>query len=195
MPVLITAFCVAMATLLSFGATALAAGAVATEDSGLLELLQPVVEAFRGGQHTYAACLTLVLLVAVARRWGAKRWDFLGTDAGGTLLTFLGAFGAAMAASLAAGAGPSLSMAWTAFGVAAGASGGYTILKRLLVDPVLAPLVAKLPPWAQVPLRVLLAIFGSSPRVKKAEAAGAAAVEAKPAEGISAVKMERRDVD
>lgn len=177
-------FLVAMVVcLFSFTGTSLAFAQASPDNGNILDLAKPVLDAVMGGRFAYAASLALVLLVALGRRYGVSRWKFLATDAGGSLLVLLGAFGGALATALAAGAGMSWGLLWAAVGVAVSASGGYTLVKRLVVDPLLRPLASKAPKWAQPLFKLLLWIFDNQ-SVAKAEAAGEAAVEAKPSAGL-----------
>lgn len=175
-----TTLLAALVAFFSFGATAFAT------EAPLLDLLKPALEAVKAGQGILAACLLLVFAVAVARRYGAKRFPFLASDAGGALLTLLGSFGGALGTALMAGTAPSLGLATTALGVAFAASGGYSMIKRLVV-PTLRALQAKLPAWARPVLDLALWIFGPAPAIAKAEAAGAKAVEANPATGAAGI--------
>lgn len=176
--------------LVFFTATAAAAGAAAPNDASWLELARPVVDAIMSGNYLAASALALVLVVAVARKYGAARWAFLGSDAGGSLLVLLGAFGGAVASAALGGATWSLDLLWTAAKVAAGAAGGYSLIKRLLM-----PLVDKLPPWLSwigYPLQLVTWVFEA--RGAKATAAGAAAVKARPGAGVKQVTGDPRNV-
>lgn len=174
--------------LVSFGATAFAAGEALPADSSALDLLSPVWQAFAHGNYLYAGCLTVVLAVAVCKKYG-----WVHSEKGMVGLTFAGAMSATLASSAAAGT-LSGGMVWSAFKIAAGAAGGYAVIKTLLVDPYLRPLQAKLPAWAQMPLSLIFFVFdkkatstSGAEQTKSAEAAGQAAVEAKPGQGVSAV--------
>lgn len=174
----------------SFAGTAAAAGAAVPDDGSLLDLAKPLFSAVMGGNYWLAASLALVLMVAVCRRylpkWFPKAFGWAAGDAGGALLVLLGAFGGAMATGLAAGAGPSVAMAVVAFKVALGAAGGFTMLKKLIA-PALRAMQDKAPAWAR-PILGLLAWVAERPdAIGKAEAAGDAAVAAKPAPGIEGV--------
>jgi hypothetical protein len=177
-------------SLVAFTATAFAAGVAAPSDGSWLDLARPVVDAVMSGNYLAASALALVLVVAAARKYGASRWAFLGTDAGGSLLVLLGAFGGAVASAALGGASWSLDLLWTALKVAAGAAGGYSLIKRLLL-----PLVEKLPPWLSwvaYPLQLVLWVFES--RGKAATAAGERALRAKPSTGIEGVTGKPRDL-
>src|SRR5690606_26496540 len=124
---------------LAFTATAWAAQGVAGDDTALFDLAKPVLDAILAGNPGLASALALVFVAAAARRYGGKYVPFLKTDAGGALTVLVGAFGGAAAAALYAGGGWSLGLAWSAFQVAAATAGGYSLVKRLLVDPFLRP--------------------------------------------------------
>ena len=188
-------FAVAFAVTLLLGmtATASAAGAVdpAGDGTGLLELAKPVFQAVMSGQYVLGAALALVLVVALVRKYASGRFPFLATDAGGALLTLVGSFGGAVATALAAGATPSLAVAWVALGVAASAAGGYALIKKLV-----GPLVTKAPGWLQPILRLVVWFFDRpSSVVKEVEAAGDAAVAANPPSGAAGIIGELRDLD
>lgn len=182
--------------LVSFVGTGLAASAVApsSDDGTLLELLKPVYEAFAHGQKLYAGMLALVALVALAKRYLAPRVKFLQTDAGGAAMALVGSFGAAMAASLAGGMGVSFAMVKTAIWVAVGAAGGYSLVKKLVVDPVLRPLAKLAPAWMQPIFYVIFWAFDRPTPVEQAEADGASAVAAHPGGGLDAVTGKPEDV-
>lgn len=157
-------------------------------------LVKPVYEAIMSGNYTLAAAMALVLAVAVLRKYGAKRWPFLASDAGGSLLALLGSFGGAVGTALMAGAAISGGLLWSAAGIAFAASGGYTLVKRLLVDPVLKPLFDKAPGWLKPVLNLALWVFGRTTAVEDAKAAGAKAVAAKPAKGIVSIVSKPKNV-
>jgi hypothetical protein len=79
-------------------------------------------------------------------------------------------------------------MARSAAYIAVGAAGGYSLVKRLLIDPVLRPLAKRAPVWAQPLFAVVFYIFDRKTSVQEAEEAGQKAVEEKPAEGMGSVK-------
>jgi hypothetical protein len=153
-PILTTA----IVFLLSFGAVAHAAAAVEPVDGSLLDLFRPVYEAFLTGHYMYAGSVSLVFAVALARRYG-KNVAWMHTDAGAAVLALLGSFGAAMAASLAGGSGPTLEMAWRALTIAFGAAGSYAVVKATIIRPYLAHLANKGPAWVHAPAEWLLWVF------------------------------------
>lgn len=165
--------------------TASAIASTAVGDSDLIEMARPVFNAIMSGQYWLATAGALVLAVALLRRYGVKRWAWLGSSAGAAVLVIVGAFGAALGSTLAAGAAMSGSVAWVALKVALAAAGGFSLLKALLV-PVLERAAAKWPKVAPI-VAVVLWVFRSPSALAKADASGAAAVKAKPAGGADGV--------
>lgn len=162
-------------------------------EPGLLDLAKPILEAVRSGQGFAAAALALVFAVAAVRRYASPRFPWLASDVGGTLLNLLASLGGALATALAAGTAPSLGLLASALGVAFAAAGGYSAAKRLLA-PLLEKLKSKAPAWAAPIFDLALWVFAKPSAVAKAEAAGAAAVEAHPPgglEGIAGGKVKR----
>lgn len=172
-----------------FTATALAAdaAAAATGEAGMLDMLRPVYDAFTSGQYLYAGMLALVLTVALVKRYAGPHVPFLQGDIGGSLLTLVASFAGALATSLAGGVGVSFAMVKTATMIAVGAAGGYSLIKRLIIDPILRPLAAKAPAWTQPLFGLVFFIFDRPSPVAVAEAAGDAAVKANPPTGTEAV--------
>lgn len=99
------------------------------DSTDLFQLAQPVLDAIKGGHWFPAAALLLVLGVAAARKYGAKRFPILRSDAASVAMTFAGAFGASAAAAGLAGASVLGSMG-AAFGLAVTAAGGYVMLAK-----------------------------------------------------------------
>ena len=174
--------------------TAFAATGVA-EDASLLDLLRPVLEAFRGGDYAAAGALALVVVVAVARQYGARVWPALGTEPGAAALVLLGSFGATLGAMITGPAALTAAVAWTALKIAFYAAGGFALAKKFAY-PVLVKLRAKLPGWAQGVLDVLMWVLdgGKARATAKAEAAGTAAVAANPGRGAAAITGNPEDV-
>lgn len=171
-----------------FTATAFAANAVAPSPDDTYALLKAVVDAFTHGQKLYAGMLGLVAVVALVKKV-APKWkkldDLVHTDIGGSALTLVGSFALAMATTLATGGSPRWQMAKAALYIAIGAAGGYALVKRLLIDPVLRPFAAKCPAWTQPLFAVVFYIFDRKTPVQESEDAGQAAVEAKPSQGLA----------
>lgn len=178
----------------SFSLTAHAANVVAPDDSNfLVDALKSVYDAISTHQWSLTGALAIIYLVAVIKRYLGDKVAFLHSDAGGSLLALVGAVGTALATSLTPGAHLTPDLLLKALQAGVAAAGGYAILKNLLVDPVLKPMVAKLPPWAQTLANLVLFAFdhGTSgatpPAAATAEKAGAAAVAATPGPGIAGI--------
>jgi len=183
--------------LVAFTATAVAAPAVTGTD--LLDLAGPVLDAFTGGKWALGASLALVALVALARKHAGDvpgpAGRFLAGDAGGAALVLLGAFGAALAVTLGTGAALGGGVAYAALKVAVVTAGGFSLVKKLVVDPLLRPLAAKAPAWMQPVFALVFWFFDRPTPTAKADAAGAAAVAAKPGKGVAGVTGSVRDVE
>lgn len=177
----------------SFISVALAAGVAAGDEGSLLDLAKPVVDAALAGQWPYAAALALVLAAALARRYVAPRWPWLAGDQGSALTVLLGSFGAAVATAITTGAAVSWGLAWAALGVAVTAAGGYSLLKKLVFDPLRAR-SATWPAWAQAMLGLVGWIFEKPDPVLKSVQAGDAAVKKNPAPGVTGIVGKPRDV-
>lgn len=167
----------------AFTGTALAAEASATMDPSLLELARPIFDAVMQSQWWAAAALGVVMVCAVVRKYMPVAWK-TGTkgDIVGTATAFTTAFAGAIATwAMAPGAAMTGAVALTALKIGAAAIGGYTAIHK-----VASWLLAwgKLPPWAVSILRMTTLLVGSN-AVAKAEAAGAAAVVAKPSTGMA----------
>lgn len=178
--------------LLAFSATAFAADAVTDANSSILDLAKPVFNAFSGGHYAYAAALGVVLLVALVKRYLGDKVKWLHSDAGGSAMALVASAATAMAAGLAApGATVTMSLLKSALLVGVGAAGGYAVLKNLLIEPVLKPLAAKAPAWAQPIFAIVFWIFDKPDSViateANAAAAGAAAAQAAPSQGVADV--------
>lgn len=158
------------------------------QEEVLFDLAKPVYEAALGGQWALAAASALILGVAVVRKFGDE-WSWVNKDWGASLLVLLGSFGGAAATALAGGATISFALVWEALQVAVAASGGYSLIKKLLVEPLLRPWANKAPKWLKPFLNMILWLFdGSSEAAKaRAKAAGDKAVAEKPSSGISGV--------
>ncbi len=178
-----------------FAATAFAATAVVPAgDTSWVDMLRPVYDAFAHGQKLYAGMLALVLAVSLAKKYAPDKWG-LHSDIGGALVTLAGSFGTAMVTSLAGGVTFHWVMVKTASMIAVGAAGGYSLIKKLIVEPFLRPYAAKAPAWLKAPLAMILWIFDKPSPVAVAEAAGDKAVEAHPAGGIADVVGATKDVE
>ena len=154
-PIIVTA----AAFILTFTATAHAAAAIEPSGGSLLDLLQPVYLAFSEGHYLWAGATCLVLVVALARRYGTEKLPWLSTDAGSAFLVLAGSFGAALATSLTGGIQPTWAMAFIAFKVAFMAAGGYASLKALIIKPYVTYLATKGPSWMHAPAQLILWVF------------------------------------
>lgn len=168
---------------LSFSATAHAAGAVTPADGSLLDYLTPVINAFRDGSYLYAGSIALVGAVAVFRRYAPRYWpsaaEWSATDAGGAILTLIGAFGASMAAALLnSNDAFTWPIAWHSLQIAAGAAGGYAIIKAVIIKPYLLKLADKGPQWLHYPMQVILWVFQETGKEPSASEQAVAAIHA-----------------
>lgn len=194
-----TAIALAFIVLVSFSATAVAAGAVAPQDADLTDLFKPVYDAFSGGHYAYGAAALTIVVVAAVKRYLGDKVAWLHTDAGGSTLALVGAVAVAMASGLAA---PNAVVTWalvkSSLLVGVGAAGGYATVKNLLIDPLVKPLQDKLPVWAQPVFGLVLWIFekplAGQDIVTDAQKAGDVAVQANPGQGSSAVVGQPTDV-
>jgi hypothetical protein len=183
----------AIATLAGSG-VALAANAVDPAD-GSLDLARSVYDAFSGGRYAYCGALAIVLLVALVKRYAGPKVPWLHTDAGGSTLVLAGSTATAAAAALAApGATVSLALMKTSLMIGVAAAGGFSIVKALLIEPLLKPLQAKLPAWAQPIMQVVMWIFDKPDPIAEATAAGNAAVAASPSTGVAGVSGKSTEV-
>ncbi len=182
-----------------FTATALAATAVAPPDGNWTDFLKPIYDSFVHGNYLAAGMMTLVLGVALLKRYAPDKWGistFVHGDAGGTLLTLVASFGTAMVTSLAGTGTVSWAMFKAAGLIAVGAAGGYAIVKKLFIVPFLRPWAEKAPAWAKPILQMILWIFDKPTPIEKAEAAGEAAVKESLAKsGIEATTGVPKDVE
>jgi hypothetical protein len=110
--------------------------------AGLGELAKAVLDAALSGQKFLAFSLALVCLVQLLKQLPVPA---LKTDVGAILLNFGTSLGGALFTVAAAGAVFSWPAFWTALQFAAGASGVYVLLKKLLLPLLLkVPVIAKL---------------------------------------------------
>lgn len=183
--------------LVSFTATAFAAGAAAGPEESLLELLRPVYEAFASGHYVAAGALAVVLAVAALKRYAPGRAGaFLHSDVGGVTATLVVSFAGAIAAATGGGQAWTWSIAWNAGGIAFAAAGGYAMIKKLIVEPLLASswYQTRAPAWVKAIAKAVLWIFdkpaAGAEVIREAEAAGADAVKANPSGGANAIAGE-----
>lgn len=182
--------------LTGFLVSAHAASTVAPDEGNLLDLARPIFDQIMAGHYIAAASFSLVLTVALVKRYvPAKFASYVRSDAGGALTTLLMAFGGALATATMGGAPWTWAMCWTALGVGVTAMGGYTAIKKLFVEPILRPLMAKAPAWAQPLFALVMWIFDKpTMATAKATAAGTLAVAQNPGTGANAVTGEPKDI-
>lgn len=177
--------------LVGFNVSAHAASTVDPTEGNIIDLLRPVFDEVMKGNYIAATALALVLAVALVKRYApGKAGDFVHSDMGGSLTTMLMAMAGAVATATMGGAPWSWGILSTAAMVGVAAMGGYTAIKRLFIEPILRPLAAKAPAWAQPIFSLVLWIFdrrfqGSA--LKTATEAGNAAVVATPSTGADSV--------
>lgn len=173
--------------LAGFMVSAQAAQSMSPDDGSILDLAKPVFDELMKGHFVASAALALILCVALVKRYApGKVGDFVHSDAGGSLTSLLMAFGGALATATIGGAPWTWAMLWTAATVAVTASGGYVLLKKLVVEPILKPLSTKTPAWMAPAWGLIFWIFDK--RIAAAEAAqkaGDAAVVANPPTGVT----------
>jgi hypothetical protein len=162
--------------------------ALSVPSDDLLAMAKQILDAVMAGQGWLGAALVLIALTGVARKFGKAYLPFLATDVGGMVLAAVGSFGGALATAFAAGASVSGTLMLTAFGVAVAAMGGYVGLAKGLL-PFLEKAAVK---WSLLkgPVALLRWFLDRPSTVKKAEAAGAQAVEASPGKGLEALGPE-----
>lgn len=176
--------------LVSFTASAYAAGAVTPDEGSLLDLLRPVYDAFRGGHYIAAGALAVVFVVALLKRYApGKLGAFVHSDPGGVLTTLVISFAGAIAAATGSGAAWHWSMLGTAGMIAFAAAGGYAMIKKLIVDPLRASVwyQSKAPTWLKACLGVVFWIFDRPTAVEAAEKAGDVAVQVNPSAGAEGI--------
>ncbi len=167
----------------AFTGTALAAESAVAADTSLPDIAKAIFDAVMHGHWWAAAAMGVIMACALARKYMPLAWK-TGTkgDIVGMGLAFTMAFAGTVSTwALAPGAVMTLGILATAAKIGLGAVGGYTIIHKIA-----GWLIAwdKLPSWAVTVLRMATMLIGSS-AVKKAEAAGQAAVVAKPPTGMA----------
>lgn len=172
-----------LALLAGFAGTALAANAAAASDPSLSESARLIFDAVMHSQWWAAAAYGVILACIGARKLMPSSWkEGVKGDVIGTALVFVLAFAGAIATwAVAPGATMTTAVAMTAVKIGAAAIGGYTAIHKLVGWMASW---GKLPPWAMSALRLLSFAVGSN-AIAKAEAAGAAAVAAKPPTGMA----------
>jgi hypothetical protein len=155
--------------LVTFTAThAFAQGVVgAPPSSSIIDLAKPIYNAFAGGHYAYAAAMLVVAAMAALKQYSGtgKFGHFIHSDAGGALSTVITAMGLAFVSALAApGAVVTLALFKTALGIGIAAAGGFVVVKKVLIVPLVKPLHAwlaksKWTQWAQKPFDLVLWFF------------------------------------
>jgi hypothetical protein len=178
-----------LAFLLFFGGAAFAADTI-SPDTSSLDIAKAIYDAFAGGHYAYMAAMAVILLVAFVKRYLGDKITWLHSNAAGTLMALIGATATALVAAASASGGVvSFALLKSALLVGVGAAGGYAVLKALLVDPILVPLLSKYS-WGAPILAVINFVFdhgAGAAAVAESKAAGDAAVAAAPAKGAAAV--------
>lgn len=183
--------------LVAFTASAHAAGAVAPDEGSLLDLARPIFDQVMAGHYIAAAALSLVFLVALAKRYAPGKYgDFIRGDVGGSLMTLLGSFGGALSLATIGGAPWTWGMLTTALTVAFAAAGGYALIKKLIVEPLVKSTwyQTKAPAWLKAALSIVLWMFDKKAAETKATADGQAAVIANPPTGVTGVVGEPTEI-
>ncbi len=180
--------------LIGFGGLALAAGEATGPDKSLLDLAKPILDAVVHGQWWIAAMSALILAVSALKKYAPTEGKFgwvgrdLATTPGVMAYTFVLSFaGAAVTALVALGPSGvmSLAIAKTALLVAVAAIGTWRAVHEIATWFIgTAFYKNSVPAWAKSLIELALSLIGSN-AVDKAEAAGQAAVEAKPATGAT----------
>lgn len=137
----------AFVTLTGFTLTAHAAALIDPVD-GSLDMWGSIYNAVNGGHYALAASASLVVAVALCRKWLGGYFQWMHTDAGSAVLVLLGSLGAALTGALAGGGPFTWHLGYSALLVAFTAAGGYAALKKL----VIVPLAPRLPPWLRGPV-------------------------------------------
>ncbi len=181
---------------LSMSVPAFAANA-ATEEQSLSEMMKVAYDAIVGGHYVAGVAFTLIVCVALLKRYSPGRLGrFVNGDAGGVLAAFVVSCAGAVATATIAfkgWEGLTLALLYGSAKVAVFAAGGFVMFKRLIVEPLLASdwYNERAPAWLKMALRGLLWIFtkrnDGDAVVKDAEAAGARAVADNPSGGVARV--------
>lgn len=185
--------------LTGFLVSAHGATAVDPSDGNLMELARPIFDEIMKGHYVAAAALALILSVALLKRYApGKIGAFVHSDAGGSLTTLLMSFGGALATATMGGAPWTWDMLPAAGKVAFFAAGGYVLLKKLIVEPLLKPLSTKTPAWMMPLWAMVFWIFdrkvSEADALKGATVAGNTAVLANPATGGEGIVGPAKDI-
>lgn len=175
-------FAAVVAFVVGFSATSSAATAAEPADGSLLDLVKQAYAYAVAGHQLAAGAIGVVVIVGLLKRYGAGRFPWLTTDVGGAVTTLVASFAGTFAIA-AASASFAWSMVWNAGGLAVSAAGGYVLIKKLLIVPILKPLVGKAPAWMQPILNLVISLFDASPALDDAAKAGDDAVKTNPGGG------------
>lgn len=181
--------------LLGFVGTAFAADAIAPDNqSNILDFARPAFDALMAGHYLAGAALALVFALTAFKRYApGKMREFALSDAGGGLLALGISFFGAVATATLAGEGPfggfTIAVAITSGKIAFLAAGGYVLVKKILVMPLLASAwyANKAPMWFKSVMGVVLWAFMSSSISEQAIEAGNEAVKDNPGPGADGI--------
>jgi len=171
--------------------TAFAANVAGADDGSLLTAILGQLWAALTGKQWWLACAAgLVAAVALIKKYTPEKYrKYTDSDIGGAVLVLAGSFGAALVASLSGASAVPMSgaLALDAIKLALTAAGGYSLIKKLLVDPLLASkwYNEKAPAWLKAILSVVTWVYNKPGEaiVAEAEKKGDEAVVAKPSTG------------
>jgi hypothetical protein len=128
-----------------------------------------LLQAVRGGQWGLVAVLAFVSVIWVLRKGGAKFVPWLGTDEGGTWLTFGTVAAGVLGAAALAGTPITWLLVGKAFAGAATVGGAWSMGRRLLRS--LVPLIARIPKVGPLLAKLLGFLAGADMKAAiKAEA-------------------------
>jgi hypothetical protein len=121
-------------TVLLFPSLALAAEPAPPD---YLDLLRPIWEAISAGNWWMAGAAIIVVAGVLLSRFGQQLSSWFATGAGKAVIVLVTSFGTALYASLQAGAVGSLELLWAATRLAVEAAGIYSLIKALVLEPLL----------------------------------------------------------
>lgn len=180
--------------LIGFVGTAFAASAIAPDDqSSLLDFIRPAYDAIMAGHYMAGAALALVFALAAFKRYApGKLHDFAVSDAGGALCALGISFFGAVATATMAGegwGGLSVDVAIMSGKVAFMAAGGYVLIKKLIVVPLMESnwYQTKAPGWLKSVITIVLWAFMSKSIEEKTDEVGAEALKDNPSAGANGV--------
>lgn len=185
---LLTPLTVLACLLVPFMATSFAASAATPDDGTLLDLIKPVWEAITGKHYWLACAAGLVAGIALVKKYApASVRKYTDSDVGGSLMVVGLAFGGALVASLSGATAVPMSgaLAIAALKVALVTAGGYSLIRKLVVDPLLASkwYQDKAPAWLKSVLGIVTWVYSKPDVAAEAEKAGDDAVKNNPSPG------------